>query len=436
MCPKIKLTISQAILQQGTADGTILSVTDTQEYIMTQRQRLLKLYLENHKIWQGKDGRWCTATTPQDRNHSGLVRRMEYADIEDIAIAFQLGIERRQPTLRMKWEQWKETTDMLPRSVDRKECDWNRFYDSHPIADIPLNELTEKEVSNFCKYLMGKMTPDGKIIRCPECKISNRTYIGSLYILRHLLPQYKDTIAGVEHGRHDFTIKKKRPAELAFSKNEYCSLTSHLIAQPNLPNLCVMLALISGLRSGELVVLNKGDYDARNNSLYIHSMIAQQKGADGHAEYYIADYTKTETGTRTVYISEQYRFVMQMILDASDSEWMFPMQGTRDKHLYIPTFLPMTPDKALRRMENRLGFTYERSLHDCRRTYASLLYLSGVNIKIIQSQLGHSSASQTWDYIKDVVDVDDRKSAINAVSMPMLTQVNENSKKEECPQAI
>lgn len=50
--------------------------------------------------------------------------------------------------------------------------------------------------------------------------------------------------------------------------------------------------------------------------------------------------------------------------------------------------------------------TEARSSHDCRRTYASLEYLNGTDIRTIQKQMGHTSTGQTWDYIKDIVDVD------------------------------
>lgn len=63
-------------------------------------------------------------------------------------------------------------------------------------------------------------------------------------------------------------------------------------------------------------------------------------------------------------------------------------------------------DNWLREIQPKLGFdrTKEiRSLHDGRRTYASIAYLNGVNITIIQKQLGHSSTSMTWEYIKDII---------------------------------
>ena len=68
-------------------------------------------------------------------------------------------------------------------------------------------------------------------------------------------------------------------------------------------------------------------------------------------------------------------------------------------------------DNRLRKIQHILNMTdtvQERSLHDCRRTYASIQYLHGVDVKTIQAQLGHSSAQQTWDYIRDIVDSNTR----------------------------
>ena len=57
-------------------------------------------------------------------------------------------------------------------------------------------------------------------------------------------------------------------------------------------------------------------------------------------------------------------------------------------------------DNRLRKNQHVLRLTdrtAERSPHDCRRTYASIQYLHGVDIKTIQAQLGHSRAEQTWE---------------------------------------
>lgn len=58
-----------------------------------------------------------------------------------------------------------------------------------------------------------------------------------------------------------------------------------------------------------------------------------------------------------------------------------------------------------------------RSAHDCRRTYASLEYLSGTDIRTIKQQMGHTSEAQTWEYIKDVVDAEEHKTRLRGGNM-------------------
>nr|MCR4728768.1 tyrosine-type recombinase/integrase [Lachnospiraceae bacterium] len=67
-----------------------------------------------------------------------------------------------------------------------------------------------------------------------------------------------------------------------------------------------------------------------------------------------------------------------------------------------------------------LGYGNERearSPHDCRRTYASLEYLSGTPINVIKEQMGHSNVGQTWDYIKNVVEASERRNQLRGAQL-------------------
>lgn len=67
-----------------------------------------------------------------------------------------------------------------------------------------------------------------------------------------------------------------------------------------------------------------------------------------------------------------------------------------------------------------LGYGNERearSPHDCRRTYASLEYLSGTPINVIKEQMGHSNVGQTWDYIKNVVEASERRGQLKGARL-------------------
>lgn len=75
-----------------------------------------------------------------------------------------------------------------------------------------------------------------------------------------------------------------------------------------------------------------------------------------------------------------------------------------------------------------------RSPHDCRRTYASLEYLNGTDILTLKEQLGHKNTSQTWDYIKDVVEPEERKEKIKG--MGLLIEVPQEETEEENPESL
>ncbi|MBR3606150.1 MAG: site-specific integrase, partial [Lachnospiraceae bacterium] len=86
------------------------------------------------------------------------------------------------------------------------------------------------------------------------------------------------------------------------------------------------------------------------------------------------------------------------------SDYLFLNDKTRYGKL---TYNPL--DRHIRLLQKEiLKFSNKniRSCHDCRRTYASIQYLKLGDkcITIIQKQLGHKTPTQTWEYIKDIVE--------------------------------
>ena len=129
----------------------------------------------------------------------------------------------------------------------------------------------------------------------------------------------------------------------------------------------------------------------------------------------IKPYTK-ENEAREVYLNENAMMLLNKLLelrkqDNNDSKYLFLNPNATDGKLHL-----RAADDYLRKIQKELNFdeTKEiRSLHDCRRTYASIQYLNGVDITLIQKQLGHKKASQTWDYIKDIVDAETRANRLD-----------------------
>jgi integrase/recombinase XerD len=82
-------------------------------------------------------------------------------------------------------------------------------------------------------------------------------------------------------------------------------------------------------------------------------------------------------------------------------EWLFPATG-RDGHQTATADRPMERSSvqgAMRRVVHELKFQKAISIHSLRHSYATHLLEAGVNLRLIQQYLGHSSLQTTMVYL-------------------------------------
>ena len=60
-----------------------------------------------------------------------------------------------------------------------------------------------------------------------------------------------------------------------------------------------------------------------------------------------------------------------------------------------------------------------KNLHDGYTGYATLEYLNGADIKRISKQLGHSKVSQTYEYIIDIAEFEERQSLLPGIGLDL-----------------
>ncbi|WP_050805286.1 tyrosine-type recombinase/integrase, partial [Halomonas sp. HAL1] len=148
----------------------------------------------------------------------------------------------------------------------------------------------------------------------------------------------------------------------------------------------IQFALWSGLRSSELVGLEWGDIDWRQNRCRITRAITQ--ASKGEAET-----TKTTAGTRTIDL-------LPRALEALKAQKAMSYLHPSGRVFINPrTGEPWTGEQAIRKTLwthalKRSGVRYRRP-YQTRHTYASMMVSAGEPLALVSKQMGHTSVVTT-----------------------------------------
>ena len=162
-------------------------------------------------------------------------------------------------------------------------------------------------------------------------------------------------------------------------------------ALPPLARTLVGLAILSGLRRGELFALRWKDIDERARSLTVREAIY-----DGTFST-----PKTEAGSRQIPLSENAHQVMV--------EWKAQAKKIDPEALVFATQLgtPISPNNVLRRSIfpacRQLGLPHATWL-TFRRTYSSWSHDKGVPGKVVAQLMGHANVDTTLNVYTQVLD--------------------------------
>lgn len=149
-----------------------------------------------------------------------------------------------------------------------------------------------------------------------------------------------------------------------------------------------LLALTSGLRQGELLALSREHVDTKNSSVKVaRTIVRLSRGL------YIGDRPKTDSSVRTVRIPKKTSQVLRrwlLVCPPNSMDLVFPSPKTNGI---------LHPNSLMRALEKyiRESGVPEISFHGLRHTFATTLLASGVNPKVVQEMLGHSTIKTTMD---------------------------------------
>jgi integrase/recombinase XerD len=137
-----------------------------------------------------------------------------------------------------------------------------------------------------------------------------------------------------------------------------------------------------GLRLGEGLHLQVGDIDSARMMVHVH----RGKGAK---DRFVPLPPRTLKSLRAYWVTHRHPL------------WLFPATG-RDHSQAARADGPMERSSvqgAMRRVVRDLGFRKAVSIHTLRHSYATHLLEAGVNLRLIQQYLGHSSLQTTMVYL-------------------------------------
>lgn len=159
-------------------------------------------------------------------------------------------------------------------------------------------------------------------------------------------------------------------------------------------HIAYVIAIMCGLRQGEILGLRWSDVDMKKKIMYIRQTLSH----DGKR---LENATKTAAGTRSVAFSD---VVLQELIKHKKlqaRERLRAGSAWQDNNLVVTTSVgtPLNPRSLLRsfkRITRNAGLP-EIRFHDLRHTHATALLSAGINPKIVSERLGHSSVEITLD---------------------------------------
>ena len=367
----------------------------------------------------GDPCKWLTKMTPHNRNHDGKIRANSRKELEDKIVAYYLDIQANDNVTirRLLVDALGGDETSLGATAKRTLQRFDKHLSS--LGKIKVSQLQESDIRAALDKMLAERLKQKEFNETITClnKIADYCAYEHIAILpiREIIQAYRNYKL---KGKHIFIPVSKETIDLAFSKAEANMVVRYALMNPSYKSLSVAILVTTGLRVGELLALELRDIHINDNKgyLYIHQM-EDTKTREIH------DYAKCNKCRQVVLDSDALAIVKKTIefreYDENESPFLILNSNSDDGKMHlraIDDFMRTTIHNEV------LGYDSERearSPHDCRRTYATLEYLNGANIKRISKQLGHSKVSQTYEYIIDIAEFEERQSLLPGIGLDL-----------------
>lgn len=250
--------------------------------------------------------------------------------------------------------------------------------------DTKLQKINSTKIQQLVDYLAY------------DLKFARKTCLLATTILKDVFRQaIKENILK-QNPVEDIDLPKEKESELivwdTVDIKKFLSIRNH--KGKGKYYLSILIALLTGMRRGEILGLTWDQVDLDNNIIYITQILE----SDGSG---LAKRTKNKK-FRQVLIPQIIKEELilhkrKQEISRVKNEWNLVFCTSNGKRV-----IPNTLNDVLNSMCNKFNLT-RLKFHDLRHTHATMLIKENVNIKVIQDRLGHSRVSTTLDIYSHVL---------------------------------
>ena len=319
------------------------------------------------------------ARTPEGRAQYGYVYAATYSACRE---------KRRQRLRELPREITPSNNMTLPEAVELffvereqkrklKESTVSRYryvvrqYIQPQLGAAPLYALTEQRVADFYRKLQ-------------EQGLSAKSTRDVGVLLRAILRMAAKRGCFCTGLNAELPAYRKRHVEI-FTEPEILRLAHHIVNEPDLTGLGVLLTLNSGLRLGELCALRWSDIDLHAGFVRVEREV-QRLYEKGHTRLVVQP-PKSESSRRRIPLPADMLSLLAT----------YKPKHTGDTCLLTGTSIlpePRTMQNRYKSLLKRAGVPY-RNFHALRHTYATRCIEQYVDVKSVSEMLGHSDVRIT-----------------------------------------
>lgn len=246
-------------------------------------------------------------------------------------------------------------------------------------GDYFISEIDQEQIESFLSDLMSKRNPKT---------------VNNIRLTLHMIMGYARRLKYIKEN----PVSEIKPFKVEHKEMGYLTPVEirPFLKHANEPfKTLYLLAVLTGMRRGEILALQWGDINWVNNTIFVKRSLfwklRKECGEDGQRWQFVTP--KSKRSTRSIVMTPALKKALEIHrinapINLHDLVFCNSKGNPLDPdNLIMREFIPTLSMAGIRRIR----------FHDLRHTYATLLIHQGENVKFIQSQMGHASIQTTMD---------------------------------------